>query len=71
MKIVTNLAIPDDVYLFYYELAKYLPNCTTEDIIVDSLGRYMNIISADIIQKVLNESVEADQESSVDEQPPS
>lgn len=71
MKIVTNLAIPDDVYLFYYELAKYLPNCTTEDIIVDSLVRYMNIISADIIQKVLNESVEADQESSVDEQPPS
>ncbi len=56
MQIVTNLAIPDDVYLFYYELAKYLPDCTTEDIIVDALERYMSIVSADVIQKVLNES---------------
>ena len=55
MKIVTNLAIPDDVYLFYYELAKYLPDCTTEDILADALRRYMNIISSDVIQKALNE----------------
>ena len=55
MKIVTNLAIPDNVYRFYYELAKYLPDCTTEDIIVDALERYISIVSADVIQKVLNE----------------
>ena len=55
MKIVTNLAIPDNVYLFYHELAKNLPDCTTEDIIVDALERYMSIISADVIQKILNE----------------
>ena len=54
MKIVTNLAIPDNIYLFYFELAKYLPDCTTEDIIVDALERYMSIVSADVIQKVLN-----------------
>ena len=58
MKIVTNLAIPDDVYMFYFELAKYLPDCTTEDIIVDSLKRYMTIISADVVQKALNETFE-------------
>lgn len=55
MKIVTNLAIPDKVYLFYYELAKNLPDCTTEDIITDALERYMSIISADVIQKILND----------------
>ena len=58
MKIVTNLAIPDDVYMFYFELAKYLPDCTTEDIIVDSLKRYMTIISADVVQKAINETFE-------------
>ena len=58
LKIVTNLAIPDDVYMFYFELAKYLPDCTTEDIIVDSLKRYMTIISADVVQKALNETFE-------------
>ena len=46
----------DDVYMFYFELAKYLPDCTTEDIIVDSLKRYMTIISADVVQKALNET---------------
>ena len=61
MKIVTNLAIPDDVYMFYFELAKYLPDCTTEDIIVDSLRRYMTIISADVVRKALREASADDQ----------
>lgn len=68
MKIITNLAIPDNVYLFYYDLAKYLPNCTTEDIIADSLERYMNIVSADIIQKVLNECSEDSKKTAADNQ---
>jgi len=56
VKIVTNIAMPYQVYLFYQALAKGLPNCTTEDIIVDSLERYMTIVSSDIIQKALNEA---------------
>lgn len=55
MKIVTNLAIPDDVYLFYLDLAKYIPNCTAEDMIVEALERYISIVAADVIEKVLNE----------------
>ena len=61
MKIVTNLAIPDNVYMFYFELAKYLPNCTTEDIIVDSVERYMTIISADVVRKALKDACTDDQ----------
>ena len=63
MKIVTNLAIPYKVYLFYQALAKGLPNCTKEDIIIDSLERYMAIVSSDIIQKALDETSEKTQQS--------
>ena len=61
MKIVTNIAIPYKVYLFYQSLAKGLPSCSTEEIIVDSLERYMTIISADIVRKVLNEKLDDNQ----------
>ena len=64
MKIVTNIEIPYQVYLFYQSLAKGLPGCSTEEIIVDSLERYMTIISADIVRKVFNEKLDDNQQLS-------
>lgn len=50
MKIVTNLAIPHEVYCFYLKVAENMVNCTTEDVIVDALTRYAEMISEEIIQ---------------------
>lgn len=50
MKIVTNLAIPHEVYCFYLKVAENMVNCTAEDVIVDALTRYAAMISEEIIQ---------------------
>jgi len=50
VKIVTNLAIPDDVYLFYLKVSNHLENCTPEDAIVDALTRYAAMVSQEILQ---------------------
>lgn len=49
MKIVTNLAIPDDVYLFYLKVSQNFEKCTAEDAIVEALTRYAAIISKEIL----------------------
>ncbi len=56
MKIVTNLAIPYDVYRFYLKVAEHMENCTTEDIIVEALTRYAAMISAEIAQNSKNKA---------------
>ena len=61
MKIVTNLAIPYDVYRFYLKVAEHMENCTTEDIIVDALTRYAAMISAEITQNSKKEVHTGDQ----------
>lgn len=48
MKIVTNFAIPYEVYLFYQKVARHMENCTTEDIMADALERYAAMISEEI-----------------------
>lgn len=50
VKIVTNLAIPDDIYLFYLKVSNNLENCTPEDAIVDALTRYAAMVSQEILQ---------------------
>jgi hypothetical protein len=49
MKIVTNLAIPHEVYCFYLKVAENLVGCTTEDVLVDALTRYAAMISNEIM----------------------
>ena len=49
MKIVTNFAIPHEVYLFYLKVANNLENCTPEDVIVDALTRYAATVSQEIL----------------------
>ena len=50
MKIVTNLAIPNEVYLFYLKIANNMENCTAEDVMADALTRYAADISQEILQ---------------------
>lgn len=50
MKIVTNFAIPHEVYLFYLKVAQNLGNCTAEDVMVDALTRYASMVSQEILQ---------------------
>lgn len=49
MKIITNFAIPHEVYLFYLKVANHLENCTPEDVMVDALTRYAATISQEIL----------------------
>ena len=48
MKIITNFAIPYEVYLFYQKVAQHMEHCTTEDVMADALGRYATMISDEI-----------------------
>ena len=49
MKIVTNFAIPNEVYLFYLKVANSLENCTPEDVMADALTRYAATVSREIL----------------------
>ena len=49
LKIITNFAIPHEVYLFYLKVANHLENCTPEDVMVDALTRYAATISQEIL----------------------
>ena len=48
MDIITNIAIPYEVYLFYQKVADQMENCCTEDILVDALTRYAAMVSDEI-----------------------
>ena len=48
MKIVTNFAIPFEVYLFYQKVAQHMENCTTEDVMADALTRYAAMVSEEL-----------------------
>ena len=50
MKVVTNIAIPHEVYCFYQKVASHMQNCTVEDIIADALTRYAKMVSDEIVK---------------------
>lgn len=56
MKIVTNIAIPHEVYCFYLKVAANMVDCTVEDIMVDALTRYAAMVSEEIIHNHDNSS---------------
>ena len=56
MKIVTNIAIPYEVYCFYLKVSMNMVDCTTEDVMVDALTRYAAMISEEIMKNHDNSS---------------
>ena len=59
MKIITNFAMPVDVYLFYQKVAQHMVNCTTEDVMVDALTRYAAMVSEEIAKNHVKRNTSA------------